>query len=315
MWRIPNSEEVPVGPIKQYLAEEVAVDHADGLISRREALRRLGMLGFGAVAAGSLLAACATDDDGGATATPGTATDSPAGEAVSTEDITFDGPRGDLMGAWAAADDPQGGLLVIHENRGLTDHIKNVAGRFGASGYSALALDLLSEEGGTASLDDEAAAMAALSEASDQEGRFVADMKAGLDEIVRRLPDAEYAAVGFCFGGGMVWQLLASGEPRLAAAAPFYGPAPKNPDFSGSENAAVLGIYAEQDERVNNGGEMAASRTEVEAALENAGLTHEIFVAPGAGHAFFNDTGDRYNAEQAGRAYDRVLEWFGEHLS
>ncbi len=66
-----------MGPIKQYLAEEVALDHADGLLSRREALRRLGMLGFGAVAAGSLLAACATDDDGGATATPGTATDSP----------------------------------------------------------------------------------------------------------------------------------------------------------------------------------------------------------------------------------------------
>ena len=113
----------------------------------------------------------------------------------------------------------------------------------------------------------------------------------------------------------MIWRLLDAGEPRVAAAAPFYGPAPKDPDFSGSENAAVLGIYAEQDERVNNGGDMAASRQEVEAALEDAGLTHEIFVAPGAGHAFFNDTGERYNAEQAGRAYDRVLAWFGEHLA
>ncbi len=303
-----------MGPIKQYLAEEVALDHTDGLISRREALRRLGMLGFGAVAAGSLLAACATDENVGATASPGTATQAPDVEAVSTQDITFDGPRGDLMGAWATAEDAKGGVLVIHENRGLTDHINNVAGRFGASGYSALALDLLSEEGGTASFNDEAAAMAALSEAADVEGRFVADMKAGLDEIARRLPDAKLAAVGFCFGGGMVWRLLDAGEPRLAAAVPFYGPAPKNPDFSGSQNAAVLGIYAEQDERVNNGGEMAASRTEVEAALENAGISHEIFVAPGAGHAFFNDTGERYNAEQATRAYDRVLEWFEDHL-
>jgi len=303
-----------VGPIKQYLAEEVALDHADGLLSRREALRRLGMLGFGAVAAGSLLAACATDD-GGAAATPGTATQVPDVDAASTEDITFDGPRGDLLGAWAEAEDPQGGVLVIHENRGLTDHIKNVAGRFGPAGYSALALDLLSEEGGTGSFDDEGAAMAALSEAADQEGRFVADMKGGLDELARRLPDAKLAAVGFCFGGGMVWRLLDAGEPRLAAAAPFYGPAPKDPDFSGSENAAVLGIYAEQDTRVNDGGEMSASRAEVEGALENAGLTYEIFVAPGADHAFFNDTGERYNAEQARRAWDRVQEWFGEHLA
>ncbi len=304
-----------MGPIKQYLAEEVAIDHADGLISRREALRRLGMLGVGAVTAGSLLAACANNDNADVTATPAGATEAPDTQAVTTENITFDGPRGDLTGAWATADDPKGGVLVVHENRGLTDHIRNVAGRFGASGYSALALDLLSEEGGTKSFDDEAAAMAALSKAADVEGRFVNDMKGGLDEIARRMPDAKLAAVGFCFGGGMVWRLLDAGEPRLAAAAPFYGPAPKDPDFTGSKNAAVLGIYAEQDTRVNNGGETAASRAEVEQALKDAGATYEIFVAPGANHAFFNDTGDRYNAEQARRAYDRVLAWFGEHLA
>ena len=86
---------------------------------------------------------------------------------VATTPITFAGPGGvTLMGAWAPSAQPKvkGGVLVVHENRGLTDHIRNVAGRFAANGFSALALDLLSEEGGTAAVGDDAAMMAKLSE-------------------------------------------------------------------------------------------------------------------------------------------------------
>jgi hypothetical protein len=106
----------------------------------------------------------------------------------------------------------------------------------------------------------------------------------------------------------MAWLLLASGEPRLAASAPFYGPLPEGADFSGSPNAAVLGIYAERDDRVN------ASRDATTAALERAGLTHEIVTYPGANHAFFNDTGPRYHQAAATQAYAKVLDWFGHHL-
>jgi carboxymethylenebutenolidase len=226
---------------------------------------------------------------------------------VETEEVTFPGPRGrTLRGAWAAADQPRGAVLVIHENRGLNDHIRSVAGRLAASGYSALAIDLLSAEGGTAALGGEAEAMAALSSAPQE--RFVADMRAGLSELERRAPGQKLGAIGFCFGGGMAWLLLASGEPRLAAAAPFYGPLPEGADFSGSPNAAVLGIYAEQDDRVN------ASRDAATAALERAGLTHEIVTYPGANHAFFNDTGPRYHQAAATQAYAKVLDWFGQHL-
>ena len=70
------------------------------------------------------------------------------------------------MAAWAPATQPRGGVLVIHENRGLTDHIRNVAGRFAADGCSALALDLLSEEGGTGAFPGEAEVAAALEPAS-----------------------------------------------------------------------------------------------------------------------------------------------------
>jgi carboxymethylenebutenolidase len=297
-------------PMQRYVAEEIAVDHADGLLSRREALRRLGLLGLGLPAATALLAACASGDPPAAPATTGAGASPPppvaSGPAVATEAITFAGPAGSLMGAWAAAADPRGAVLVIHENRGLTDHIRSVAGRFAGSGYSALAIDLLSGEGGTASFGDSAAATAALT--GRPEEAMVADLRAGLDELARRAPGAKLAVVGFCFGGGMTWTLLAAGEPRLAAAVPFYGPAPSAASFDGSD-AAVLGIYAEQDGRVN------ASRDGAAAALQAAGLTHEMVTYPGVNHAFFNDTGARYDAATAAQAYQKVLDWFGQHLA
>ena len=292
---------------QRYLAEEVAFDHADGLIVRREALRRLAMLGLGLPAASALLAACGGDED--AESAPALATSAPSSRApqVATQPITFAGPRErTLRGAWAAATQPKGALLVIHENRGLTDHIRSVAGRFAAAGYSSLAIDLLSEEGGTAAVGGEAEAMAAISKVPQE--RFAADLKAGVAEVARRAPDAKIGAVGFCFGGGMTWLLLASKEPRVAAAAPFYGPLPDNPDFRGSK-AAVLGIYGELDQRVTS------SREDAEAALKHAGLTHEMVTYKNANHAFFNDTGPRYNATAATQAYQKVLDWFGRYLA
>jgi carboxymethylenebutenolidase len=312
-----------------YLTEEVVEDYSDGLIGRREALRRLGLLGLAITVAVPLLAACDAANTASTPASPsgGTATTrtgasagpsssvaagttgaGPAGPSpLPTEAVTFLGADGQtVQGAWAAAEQPRGAVLVVHENRGLTDHIRSVAGRLAASGYSALAVDLLSEEGGTASFPGEAEVTAALNNVPDS--RFVADMKAAIGELERRVPGGKIGAVGFCFGGGMVWTLLAAGEPRLAAAAPFYGPLPDGADFAGSPNVAVLGIYAELDDRVN------ASRDAATAALEKAGLTHQIVTFPNAGHAFFNDTGQRYSPDAAAEAYQQLTDWFGTHL-
>lgn len=293
-------------PLQRYIAEEIAADHADGLLTRREALRRLGLLGLGATAAAALLAACAntstesTDSAPSPTAPPG------AAAALPTTAVTFDGPGGaPLQAAWAAAPQPRGGVLVVHENKGLTDHIRSVAGRFAGAGYSALAVDLLSAHGGTGAFTDPAAATAELSRIPPDQ--LVADLRAGLDELQRRVAGKKLGVTGFCFGGGLTWLLLASGPSPPAAATPFYGPFPDNGDLSASK-AAVLAIYAANDARVN------ASRPAAEAALARSGAPHQIFTAPDADHAFFNDTGQRYNATAAAEAWRRVLDWYGTYL-
>jgi carboxymethylenebutenolidase len=296
--------------LRNYLVGEVTEDFSDGLLTRREALRRLTLLGLSVSSATALLAACG-DGGGqpgaaGATSPAAASTPGAAGSGNPGQPVRFAGPAGELEGAWAAATDPKGVLLVIHENRGLTPHFFDLVGRFAKEGYSALCVDLLSAQGGTASLEDPAAAPTTL--ANTPPDQLVADLRAGIDELERRVPDAKVGVVGFCFGGGMTWNLLQAGEQRLAAAVPFYGPAPENPDFSQAK-AAVLAIYGEQDERVN------ASRDRAEAALKAAGLTYQIRTFPGAGHAFFNDTGPRYNAEAAQQAYQEVLDWYGQHLS
>lgn len=304
-------------PLQRYIAEEIATDHVDGLLSRREALRRLGLLGIGATAASALIAACGEKRPAQPQASPPASTTAPttaaAGSppgmdtAVPTEPITWAGPRGELQGAWAPAQNPRGAVLVIHENKGLNDWVRSVAGRLAGTGYSALAIDLLSEEGGSATFSDPAEATAAL--AKVEPPRFIADLRSGLDELTRRVPDRKLGAVGFCFGGGMVWQLLAAGEPRLAAAVPFYGPTPEDADFAGSKGVAVLGIYGALDDRVN------ASEPVARAALEQAGLTFELVTEPGADHAFFNDTGKRYDPAAAAEAWKRLQDWLSRHLT
>ena len=300
--------------LQQYLAEEVAEDHADGIITRREAIRRLGLLGVGAATASSMLAAEAAAHGGGHGHGHGhgggghghghpeatTSTWAP----VPRESITFAGPRGPLLAAWAPATQPRGGVLVIHENRGLTEHISNVAGRFAASGYSALALDLLSEEGGTGAFPGDAEVAAALAQIPPE--RFDADMKAALTELDKRVPrKSTLGAIGFCFGGGMIWRLLAAKEPRLSAAAPFYGPFPAGARLNGTR-AEVLGVYGGLDARVN------ATMPAAKAALDAARLDYELLTFSEADHAFFNDTGARFQVQAAEEAWRRVIGWFDE---
>jgi len=293
---------------RQYLIEEVVLECADGAMSRREALHRLGLLGVVGAAATALMSGCGGDDDDSSAGSDETeATTSASATDAPGDEIRFAGPRSELIGVFAEAPEAKGAVLVIHENRGLTAHIRSIPGRLGADGYSALAIDLLSEQGGTASMASDASATAALGEASVDD--LVGDLRAGLDELERRAPDAGLAVIGFCFGGGMTWQLLAAGDARISAAVPFYGPLPAGADFAGSPSAAVLGVYAELDDRVN------ASREDAEAALDAAGLEHDLQIYDGVDHAFFNDSGSSFDADAAASAYAAMIDWFDEHLA
>jgi carboxymethylenebutenolidase len=297
---------------RDYLRSEVAEDFADGLLTRRDALRRLVALGLATPAAAALLAACGRQEDttGPPGSTAGTtapaAPGSPTGSSgtAGSSIISVPGPAGPLTASFAAAPDPKGGVLVIHENRGLTPHFKDLPARFAADGYTALCVDLVSRSGGTDKAGDQATGL--LGQAPPEQ--LVADLRAGLDELARRAPGEKLGTVGFCFGGGMVWSLLDAGEARLAAASPFYGPCPADPDFRGAK-AAVLAVYGQLDQRVN------ATRDSCVAALEAAGLPHEVKEYAGADHAFYNDTGTRYNAAAAKQAHDDLIAWFDRYLA
>jgi carboxymethylenebutenolidase len=227
-------------------------------------------------------------------------------KALPTSPISWVGSTGQLQGAWARAVNPKGGVLVIHENKGLNDWVRSVAGRLAGAGYSALAIDLLSEKGGTAAFRDPAEATAALSAIAPEQ--FTHDMNSGVAELRLQAPGQKIAVVGFCFGGGLVWQLLAAGALGVSAAVPFYGPLPPSLDFTGSK-AAVLGIYGALDTRVTG------SQATAKAALDRVGLVNDLVVEPNADHAFFNDTGPRYNAAAAADAWQRLLDWFDRYLT
>ncbi len=194
-----------------------------------------------------------------------------------------------LLGYWAkpVGDGPYPIVLVCHENRGLTDHIKDVTRRFAQAGYAALAVDLLSRQGGTAGKDSSSVPGLLSSMPQDQ---FVQDFISGL-RYAQQQPGVQADRVGmtgFCFGGGVTWR-VAVGLPELRAAVPFYGPPPSADEVS-AINAAVLAIYAERDSRITS------TAPTMETAMQQAGKTFEKIIYPNTDHAFFNDTGTRYNA-------------------
>jgi carboxymethylenebutenolidase len=298
--------------MREYLVGEVTEEFEHGLLTRREALRRLGLLGVGVASASALLAACggsgAADPAGTPAPTPPRATPPPGADGP----IRYSANSIEYRAAYKApSGDPQGAVLLIHENKGLTTHFYDLVGRFAARGYYALCVDLLSRAGheGTAGFTDQAAATGVLS--STPTDQLLMDLRAGADELLHRSNVHNLGAVGFCFGGDMTWNLLQAGpgqEKRLKVAVPFYGPAPARPDFSGAQ-AAVLAIYGALDARVD------ASRDSIKQALEKAGLRHEIVTYDGADHAFYNDTGPRYNAAAATRATTKLFGWLDHYLA
>ena len=216
-------------------------------------------------------------------------------------------PDGFAMTGYLArpkADGKYPGILVIHENRGVTEHIRDVVRRAATAGFTALTIDLLSRKGGADGLGD--AYSAEIAKTSPD--AMVADLKAALD-FLKAQPSVKadaLAVTGFCFGGGMVWSLLAAGGD-LKAAAPFYGPIPQSPAGLGTTKAAVSAVYAETDTRITS------TAPQIEELLKRAGRPYKLTTYPGVGHAFHNDTGSAYNADQAQKAWIATIQWFRQY--
>ena len=225
-----------------------------------------------------------------------------------TSMIEYPGATGSMKAYLARplADKKYPAVIVIHENRALQPHIKDVTRRMAREGFLSLAPDALSPLGGTPEGDESAAGnkMRELN-SEDTVKNFVAAVK-----YLKTHPNSngKVGCTGFCWGGAMTNQ-VAVNSPDLNAAVPYYGSQPEAADVP-KIKAPIVAHYGETDERIN------AGIPAFEEALKKAGIEYQIYVYDGAGHAFNNDTSpDRYNEEAAKLAWERTIAFFKKKLS
>jgi carboxymethylenebutenolidase len=199
------------------------------------------------------------------------------------------------------------GVIIVHENQGLLDHHKDVARRAARAGFAAIAPDLLSRQGGAGSFAEATARSQAYGRTLLPERRT--DLISGLDYL-KFTPFVQFdriGIVGFCAGGGNVWDMVVN-VPELAAAVPFYGtPVPAIADITNIQTP-VLMVYAERDRALT--GQIAPVMQELLARQKVFGFR----VYEGVGHAFHNDTGAAYNAEAACAAWGETVAYLRKWL-
>lgn len=224
-----------------------------------------------------------------------------------TEEVEYEGSAGIKMKAYIARpvkESKYPGVMVIHENRGLNPHIRDIARRAAMAGYTAIAPDALSPLGGTPANEDDARGLFSKLDSKETLTNFLN----GLTYLAQRKDcDGNLGCVGFCWGGAMANQ-LAVHAPDLKAAVPFYGRQPDVADVP-DIHAALQLHYGGLDERIN------AGIPAFESALKASYKPYEIYIYEGANHAFHNDTSAaRYNEAAARLAWGRTLEFFKKHL-
>ncbi len=281
-------------------------DYAHGGMDRRTFMRKLSAFATATVSV-SMLAACVTPDYSEKTADVSSASKDIQVETFSylSDGIGKEPPReisGDLV-LPANIKRPKGGVVVIHENRGLNPYIKDVARRVAKAGYVALAPDALSPLGGYPGNDDDGRAL--------QRKRDRAEMLSDFIKAAEVLRDHEstngkITAMGFCFGGG-VSNLMAARLDWLAGAVPYYGGWPTAEDAARVK--APLQIHlAELDKRVN------AGWPAYEAALKANDVNFDAFMYPNTNHGFHNNTTGRYDEKAAALAWQRTTGFFDRVL-
>jgi carboxymethylenebutenolidase len=273
-------------------------EYTKGSLDRREFLKKLAALAGGTAAALSLLPFL----EGNYAEAQVVAKDDPR---LYVEDIKYPAETGEMLAHFAR---PKGeaklpGVIVIHENRGLNPHTRDVARRVALEGFLAVAPDACSPLGGTPEDVDAARAKMRELDASTTVKNFVAAVK-----YLKTHPQStgKVGCMGFCWGGGMTNQ-VAVNSADLNAGVPFYGRQPAAEDVP-KIKASMLCHYGGLDERINAGIEA------FEAAMKKAGIEYQIHTYDGAAHAFFNDSSTRYHEEAAKLAWKRTIAFFKEKL-
>ena len=290
--------------LSDYLREEILEEADLGYISAEERDRRLAVFD-GEKNGSSTQKKAPTTSNASGSKNPGLDTD----PNLYTAMVSAKGERSDVLGYLAKPHEATSlpGVVVIHENKGLTPHIEDVARRFAREGFVAIAPDLLSRKGGTSRFASPTDATAALRDIPSAE--LDEDLMATVSFLASdpSVNPNNIAVVGFCFGGGMAWRLVTK-DSRIKAAVPFYGVNP-NLKYVPKIEAAVLAIYGELDERIN------AGIDDITQAMENANKTFKKIIYPGAQHAFHNDANpDRYHPQAARQAWQETLDWLRQWM-
>ncbi|HLO58248.1 MAG TPA: dienelactone hydrolase family protein [Bacteroidales bacterium] len=280
---------------------DLYLDYKRGATTRRDFLRKLTLYAGSTAAATSIFATLNAGDAGNDVLL----TDDETG--LFTESVTYPGKTGEIKAFLARPEKKKKypAVMIIHENRGLQPHIKDVARRMAKEGFLALAPDALTPLGGTPDNDpDKARDMIGQLNQEDTVNNLVAAVK-----YLETHPQSNtnVGCTGFCWGGAMTNQ-VAVHSPDLKAAVPYYGRQPAVEDVP-KIKAPILAHYAGDDPGINAG--IAA----FEEALKKAGHEYKIFIYDGAKHAFNNDSNpERYNKQAADLAWTRTVAFFKEKL-
>ena len=273
--------------------------YVQGLLDRREFLKRLSIMAGGVVAAQALLPLLENNH--------ARAEIIPKNDPrLQTDNVKYPGATGDVRAYFARpkGDEKLPGVVIAHENRGLNPHFEDVTRRMALEGFLAMTPDGLSPLGGTPEDPNKAPDLIGKLDGPSTIQNYVAAVK-----YLKTHPAStgKVGVVGFCWGGAMANQ-VAVNSPDVLAAVPFYGRQPAAEDVLKIKASLQL-HYAGLDEGINKG--IAA----YEAALKKASVEYKIYMYEGAQHAFLNDTTpERHNKEAAQLAWQRTISFLKEKL-
>ena len=286
--------------------DQLAADYTANKLNRRDFLARLAVL------TGSMAAAHLLVEQNGLAQVISDKEVADGTIKIIGNDVDFSTEQTKLGGYLAAPDGvgnegagPFPGVVVIHENRGLNEHTRDVARRFAIEGFVALAPDALARLGGTAKMDSPDAARTAIGTLTTEQ--IMADLDAALAYLSAQsnVRAGKLGSVGFCWGGARSFMLATNS--KIGAAVVFYGSAP-DAEMMAKIQAPVLGLYGETDARITS------KVPEVAQMMQAAGKPYEFKVYAGAGHAFYNDAGERYDPRAAADAWPRAVGFLRENL-